>query len=179
MDRFTSPPTGKFSFLWSNRPDGTDKMLNKVLRLPAGTLTCKQLFIDRVTVVMKPTEAILRFDPPDHPNATWRAETFNMLVRLNGAAGQNNPLYVFRQGASTQQYPSQISNYGQSFVIDSDVEGDHDRWCLMYKPIRDHPIALDVNQMAEFDINIFFPLHGMNLPDYRIDSVLMEFSYQN
>ena len=179
MDRFNTPPAGKFSFLWSNSPDGSEKMLNKVLRLPAGTLTCKQLFVDRITIVQKPTEAILKFDSPDHPNATWRAETYNLFIRLNGTEGLNHPVYVFRAGASTQQYPSQISNYGQSFIIDSDVEGDHDRWCVMYKPVRDQPIAVNLKQTESFDISMFFPLHGMNMPDYRVDSMLVEFSYQN
>lgn len=178
MDRFTNEPTGKFSFLWTNNSAGDEKMLNKVLKLPAGTLSCKQLFVDRITIVMKPTESITRFDYPDHPNASWRAETFNLFVRLNATSSQNNPIYVFRQG-STQNYPSQISNYSASFVIDSDVEGDHDRWCLMYKPVRDYPIATSLSQQAEFDLSLFFPLHGLNLPDYRIDSVMVEFSYQN
>lgn len=179
MDRYTSNNTGKFAFSWSNNANGDAKMQSKTLRLPSGTLTCKELFVDRISMVMKPNAAILRFDSPDHPNATWKAETQLLYLRLAGNSTAQHPVYVYRDGADTQNYPSQMSNYSQSFTIESDVQGDQDYWATAYKPIRDYPIATDVNQMSEIDLTILFPMFGMNLPDYRVDTVLIEFSYTN
>ena len=176
MDRYNnSYSSGKFSFLWSNNAEGTASMLKKELRFPSGTLTCHQLAVDRVTVVMRPTASIQNFDAPDSNASNWQVETYNLFIRLNHSSSSQNPCYVFR--SDTQQYPSQLQSYGVSFIRESDIHGDEDSYALLYKPNRDSPLAVDVKDLDKLDLTLLFPLYGGNLPDYRIDSVLVEFSY--
>ena len=176
MDRYSnSHSSGKFTFLWSNNAEGTAPMLSKQLKFPSGTLSCKQLAVDRVTVVMRPTASIKAFDPPDTSASNWQVETYNLMIRLNHSSSSQNPCYVFR--SDTQQYPIQLQSYGVSLIREADIHGDEDSYALLYKPNRDSPLAVDVKDLSELDLTLLFPLYGGNLPDYRVDSIMVELSY--
>ena len=64
-----------------------------------------------------------------------------------------------------------------SLIREADIHGDEDSYALLYKPNWDSLLAVDVRDLNELDLTLLFPLYGGNIPDYRVDSIMVELRY--
>lgn len=187
----------KFSLMWSNNATHTRGMthyratLRDVMQihrsqqlLADGRLAC--LHLDQVQIVFRPSADIEpgEFIAGDTLDKTWRVETYQLMVRTH--PGVCHTLYVTAptdEVNTTAKQPLKAVHYSASLSLVPNVEGNEDYWVRTYRPIRDMPVAYQVDQMNDIEIELFFPLlmgdksaPSDRVPDYRILKVYCEFS---
>lgn len=188
---------GKFSIQWVNDPsDHKRNMTRHTVMLRRGHtthhgfagMTCKELYLDQVYIVFRPTSQITanEFVAPDANTYNWHTETDQLLVSID--PGFKFPLYSV--GSNTEDHvntaynPLAISSYSASLSVTPTPEGPEGYWCRTYRPIRDNPVAIHLKDISQLDIELLFPLlldNSINptlrqVPNYRILRVLCEFS---
>ena len=148
-------------------------------------LTCSELHLDQVFIVFRPTANITatEFTSGDSANINFRAETIQLLVRTQ--PGYSHVFY-FVPGDTADHLVSAISPirrllYSNAYTVTPDMEGAEDYWCRTYRPVRDNPIAVDMNNISDLSIELIFPLltnvaWNNHVPNYRILTVMCEFS---
>lgn len=152
--------------------------------LSDGRLAC--LHLDQVQIVFRPSSDINvgEFVTGDSLDKTWRVETYQLMVRTH--PGVCHTLYVTSptdEVATTAKQPTRAVHYSASMSLIPNVEGNEDYWVRTYRSVRDMPVAYQVDQMNEIEIELLFPLILADsnspldrIPDYRILKVYCEFS---
>lgn len=157
-------------------------------------LTCRKLHLDQVYIMFRPSTAIGEdeFMGSDATEKSWYPETQQILVHTT--PGVRN--VFFTVDPDTPSHVETISHPNRSLVYSAALSWipvtvtagtESNFWCRTYRPIRDLPVAFDLNQVTELDIELFFPLlqggSGNSapidltfVPDYRIYKVYIEFS---
>lgn len=188
----------KFSIIWANNVTRTRPMsryrvtLRDVMQMHASQHVLEDgrtatLHLDQVQIVFRPSSDIgsTEFWANDNTDKTWRVETYQLMVRTH--PGVTNTLYVTQPGAPdvevTAKQPLRAVHYSTALSLVPNVDGNEDYWVRTYRPIRDTPVAYQVEAMNELEVELFFPLIlGDNtapydrVPDYRILKVYCEFS---
>lgn len=196
--------TGKFSLQWVNdTASGFTRPMTSVrfnLRDPqggwglhgpsAGGLACERLHLDQVHIQFRPTTDIRidEFRAGDDDKKDWRAETQEVYVRCT--PGTRHPLLTrsLRQSISQESVrePNHSLTYSAALqVVPYTGLAEEDVWCRTYRPLRDLPVATDLSDCSELQVDLLWPLlqgHVMetawwNVPDYRILRVICDFSY--
>jgi hypothetical protein len=185
----------KFALMWSN--DATlhnQSMSQRTCTLRdvggrGGPLTCRELHLDHVQIVFRPTTDIgaLEFQSGDSALYTWRVETSQLMIRTK--PGQQHTLFTLGlnrandKGPVSNREPNRSVVYSQALSLAPDVQGTEDYWARTYRPMRDLPIAVNLQNVSELDIQLIFPLlfddalaPTASVPDYRILKVYLEFS---
>ena len=188
---------GKFSVQWINDPnDHGREMTSHTVMLRRGHSThhgypgmsCRELYIDQVYIVYRPTDQITvgEFVAPDNATYNWHTETDHLLV--NTSPGFQYPLYSVggdtADHVTTSYNPVSLASYSCALSVTPGGEGVEDYWCRTYRPIRDIPVATNLHDVNELRIKLMFPLLLDNtinqslrqVPNYRILRVLCEFS---
>lgn len=188
---------GKFSIQWVN--DATDHqrdMTRHTVMLRRGHtthhgypgLSCEELYLDQVYIVFRPTNQIgaSEFVAPDSTNYNWHVETDQLLV--NTDPGFKYPLYSVggdtADHVTTAHNPVSLTAYSCALTVIPGGEGIEDYWCRTYRPIRDMPIAVNLHDVNQIQLELLFPLLLDNsihpslrqIPNYRILRVVCEFS---
>ena len=184
---------GKFAVQWTNNATNNRAMsthhvdLTAVQRTHQGErgLSCKKLFLDQMYVMFRPTSDINagEFVAPDTNQFNFRAETTQMLVRID--KGFQYPLLAVPATTSTAKTSGIKTNipltYSTAMTVTPEIDGNEDYWCRTYRPVRDLPVAINVENWGDLKIDLLFPVLIDNpimqqVPDYRILRVLCEFS---
>lgn len=188
---------GKFSIQWINDPtDHRRNMSQHTVMLRRGHSThhgypgmsCKELYLDQVYIVFRPVNQIGagEFVAPDNNTYHFHVETDQLLV--NTDPGFKYPLYSVggdtADHVNTSYNPVSLASYSCAMTVTPNAEGTEDYWCRTYRPVRDMPIAANIHDVNQINIELLFPLllgNGNNpsirqVPNYRIMRVLCEFS---
>ena len=176
--------------MWTNNATHTRPMSNHRVTFRRDGFTCKKLHLDQIHIIFRPTTDIAptEFIGNDNNTKSWHAETMQLLVRTT--PGVQNTLFTV--DPSTPAHVETISQPNRSIVYSSalsivpNLNGTSDGptfWCRTYRPIRDLPVAVNLDQVTEIGIELFFPILFGNsnlpvtyVPDYRILKVYVEFS---
>lgn len=154
----------------------------------SGGLTCKYLYLDQVVIMFRPTADIVvtEFASNDGSQYNWHIETTNLLVRTH--PGQEHSFCVVDQSQSSSatrcHKPSHRLLYSNAYTVAPQIEGPEDYWCRTYRPVRDHPVAVYLQNVAELTVDLLFPLlyngtlNTFQVPDYRILDVICEFTVE-
>lgn len=190
MAENTKPSAAQFTVLWSNDNTHNRPMLQHSITLrdgcPSGGLYCGSLFLDQVFVLFRPNGDIAAGElvAGDTANYNWRAETSQLLIKTK--PGFSHVLYNVKPSAamSTGITPVRQILYSNAYALNQNMENVEDYWCRTYRPVRDTPVAIDLRNVSDLSIELIFPLLMDNpvlqtLPNYRILSVMCEFSYQD
>lgn len=195
-----------FSVLWNN--DSThpyDRSMSKhSLTLRDLPLRGRRLYLDNVFVRFRPAaemvDRTVAVEPPTVPPTTvlvpwpwapgdsaaqtWRTETSQLMVRTK--PGFEYCCYAVLGTHSDEKetglHPTRQLVYSGAYAACPSDEAS-DPLCRTYRPIRDVPVAhIDdalFHHHSELNIELCFPLLSLpQLPNYRILSVLCEFSVQ-
>lgn len=194
---------GKFAIQWSNDTANDYKqpmssrrfMLRRTMRTPEAYqgLTCQDLFLDQVYIMFRPTPFIAQaeFVAPDSSSFDWHSETDNLLVRIH--PGFEYPLHIV-SGTTNPDHHQTSNNPDQALIYSAALSVkesgaknlEEHYWCRTYRPIRDAPVASNLIDASEIQIDLLFPVlqdlltssnATRSVPDYRILRVLCEFSY--
>ena len=188
----------KFALGWNNNTQRNAPMSHRTVTLRdigphsfGHALTAQELHLDHVQIVFRPTTDIngAELMRGDSLNFTWRVETSQLMVRTR--PGQQHVLFTLNDlnglrdaGAPTNsREPHRSVLYSQALALAPDVQGAEDYWVRNYRPIRDLPIATNLQGVSELEVDLIFPLlfdeplaPSTYVPDYRILKVYMEFS---
>lgn len=179
--------TQKFSVIWGNETVKYSRDMSRhVLTLRKGINT-PALHLDHVQILFRPSHSIdlVEFQPHDSNTKTWRVETAQLMVRIK--PGVEHTLYTV-PASSTPTYeqtikqPVKAITYSSALSLVPATAGDEDYWQRTYRPIRDTPVAFDLEGITELEIEIFFPnllvdeSNFRTVPNYRILQVYCEFS---
>lgn len=181
-----NPSRNHLAIMWSNDATYSRTMTRHTLNLPNDPLDGSRLHLDQVHIIYRPTTDITVFTTGDDNTKSWRAETSQLYVRTTPgdrhtlfAVSSSSPLY--ETSASTSVVMP--TTFSAALTVVPDSEGSEDLWCRTYRPIRDLPVATNLQQCREITVELLFPLlmadHRTTLsqiPDYRIIKVLCEFS---
>lgn len=192
---------GKFSIQWSN--DTTDYkqpmssrrvMLRRNMRTHEAYqgLACRELYLDQVYIVFRPSNTITasEFVAPDAATFDWHSETDQLMVRIHpgfeypfhNINGNTNPDHVV-----TSHNPDQVLAYSTTMCVkESGTKNTDDHyWCRTYRPVRDAPVSGPLLDTSELQIDLLFPIlqnssnNQKTIPNYRILSVLCDFTYND
>lgn len=175
------PRQSAFTLMWTNNATHSDVMTSRRVLMRTwsapGGITCKNLHLDQVFIIFRPTSDIasLEFKTGDDDTKTWRAETLQLYVRMD--PGNEYPVFEGTQGSTPLTYSC-------AMAVTPDVEGVEDYWCRSYRPLRDLPVATDLHGCTEMRVELLFPTLFRNptpgtleqIPDYRILKVICHFS---
>lgn len=184
--------TQKFSVLWCNHTLTLNRDMNRHTFTLRKGLTGSRLHLDQVTILFNPSDKVqaagIPFAPGDNVDMTWRVETAQLLVRTH--PGVEHTLYA-NEGTITPLFeqslraPIKAVTYSSALALTPNVEGMEDYWQRTYRPIRDLPIAFDLDGVTELTVELLFPLLITStlaetlfstVPNYRILKVYCEFS---
>lgn len=189
----------KFTLMWSNNATFTRTQMSKqnfTLRdhigggdASHGGLTGKALHLDQVHIWFRPSAMITapEFVTGDSADYNWRVETYQLLVRVT--PGQKFTYYTIEQGTQggdtvTSRRPERNVIYSTAMAVTPAVQGAEDYWCRTYRPIRDMPVSVDLENVSQLSVEMMFPMlfqaigdtDYTSVPDYRILRVVFEFS---
>lgn len=183
----------KFALVWTNdsmthnQPMSRRTCTLRDVGGRGGPLTCRELHLDHVQIVFRPNADIgaLEFQSGDSALFTWRVETSELMIRTK--PGQQHTLFTMglnrANGPTSNREPNRSVVYSLALSLTPDVQGTEDYWARTYRPIRDLPIAVNLQNVSELDIELLFPLLFDDplaplayVPDYRILKVYLEFS---
>ena len=184
--------------MWSNNRSSYDRPISShslTLRDVMGSdsagssgLTCQRLYLDQVVIMFRPTIdiSLSEFASNDGSQYNWHVETTNLLVRTR--PGQENAFYVVDQSqsasGSTYHKPHNRLLYSNAYTVAPQIEGSEDYWCRTYRPVRDYPVAVQLQNVAELTVDLFYPmlyngvLNNFQVPDYRILDVICDFTIE-
>lgn len=182
----------KISVMWTNNATHTRPMSRHRITFRNDSLTCRKLHLDQIHIIFRPTTdiAATEFIGNDDNTKSWQAETMQLLVRTT--PGVHNTLFTV--DPNTPAHVEAISQPNRSVVYSSAlsvVTNNPDSgpafWCRTYRPVRDLPVAVDLDHVSELGMELFFPVLFGNrdnqvvtyVPDYRILKVYVEFSIDN
>jgi hypothetical protein len=201
----------KFSVMWANNTAFTRSMstFRVTLRDPMGDrsehtahggITCGELYLDQVHIKFRPTDTISTGEPPffaprefikeDDSTMHWRAETMELYVAITPGVRYSmftqraQTEYVDESENGTVVQPNRTLQYSSALYLTPGIGMDGDNfWNRTYRPLRDIPVAYDLNVVSELTIELLWPLlqgddrvASWQVPDYRILSVICDFS---
>lgn len=188
--------TGKFALQWIQQDPTRSRSMNTVrfnvreIQCAGGQgLTCEGLHLDRLLVWYTPNDAAIltgKFLGTDTNLKTWRAET--KIVNIRVTPGERFTLLT-RSKTSTDEdtvtHPTTHLIYSGSLHETPYTGGlNEDYWCRSYTPTRDSPVARNLHQVTELQLDLLWPLLQGDptapfpfVPEYRLERVLAEFSY--
>lgn len=194
----------KVTVVWTNNTTFSCPMSRHRVILRPDTLSFRRLHLDQVVILFRPSLVIgdSEFTASDSKDKSWYAETQQLLVRV--LPGVRNVLYTTdptlpgeqeNGGGASVSKPNQSIVYSAALTqvptsVNSSVESNY--WLRTYRPVRDLPVAYDVDATNELWIELQFPmLFGnhpagtaggaptsdfLSVPNYRILKVFCEFS---
>ncbi len=178
----------KLSVIWTNNTTHTRPISRHRVTLRNDGLTCRKLHLDQIHIIFRPTTDITsnEFIGNDNNTKSWQAETMQLLVRTT--PGVQNTLFTV--DPDTPAYVDTISRPNRSVVYSSALsvvpntaDAGPAFWCRTYRPVRDLPVAVDLENVTDLGIELFFPILFDNseqfitfVPDYRVLKVYAEFS---
>lgn len=180
----TQPSAQHFTVMWCNHPTNYDLPMvqhTAVLRgIGSGGihgLTCRNLYIDQITVMYREPTSITQFAQDDISAYTFDTETDNLHVMLT--PGDRYQAWAHRLGENDFK---PVYTYSGVFVrIPSSST-----YLKSYRPVRDLPVARNLHNVSNFQFHLQFPVLSMfnnsmktrDFPDYRIKYVIIEFSVE-
>lgn len=189
----------RFSLMWVNdstthqRPMSSCRMTLRDAGGDAqgqspGGLTCGALYLDQVHIQFRPSEEIAagEFQPGDSADKSWRAETMELYVRTS--PGRRSVCYVLGaqdpvQDAHGSVRPHVSLVYTAALHLVPDVGGSEGLSCRSYRPLRDLPIATNLQNVSELTVDLLWPLLQADprtatwyVPNYRILRVVCDFT---
>lgn len=189
----------RFSMMWVNDPTNYQRPMSTcrmTLRdaggdawgQSTGGLTCASLHLDQVHIQFRPSSDIdpTEFVPGDHPDKPWRAETLELYVRTSPGrrsvcytVGAKQPL----QASDGAVQPSVSLVYTAALFHVPDLGGAESLHCRTYRPLRDLPVATNLQNVSELSVDLLWPLlqgdpraASWYVPNYRIMRVICDFT---
>ena len=187
----TRPAQSRFTLMWANDADFTkDNMLRHtaVLRGVGESglhgLTCRNLYVDQITVVYRDPSAIDpgQFIPHDSASFTWNLET--QVLHLGVSPGLSQNAWTVKPNhPENVQHAYQFSNsYTQHNTGQMTLEG---YYVKVYRPTRDVPVAVNLQGVGNLSFHLLFPLIFLSptfpyvdMPDYRVQYVIVELAVE-
>lgn len=140
-------------------------------------LTCRNLYIDQITILYREPGTITQFAQDDNSTYTFDAETENLHVLVTPGdryqawahrIGENDFKPVYAYSGVFARIPSS-STYLKS-----------------YRPVRDLPVARNLHNVSNLHFHLEFPVMSMfnstlktrDFPDYRVKYVIIELSIE-
>lgn len=191
-----SDRTGKFALQWIQQDPTRNRSMNTVrfnvreIQCAGGQgLTCEGLHLDRLLVWYIPNDnakLVGLFQGADTNLKTWRAET--KIVNVCVTPGERYTLLTRSKTSddgATVTHPTTHLTYSGSLHETPYTGGlTEDYWCRTYTASRDSPVARNLNQVTELQLDLLWPLLQGDadapfpfVPEYRLERVLAEFSY--
>lgn len=187
----TTPSNSKLSVVWTNNAEFTRPMSRHRVSFRPEGLTCRRLHLDQVYIMFRPTTNIPddAFVGTDSKLKSWYAETQHLLVRTR--PGVVNTLFTV--DPNTPAHTETVSQPDRSVAYSGALTAvpttastgtEANFWCRAFRPVRDLPVAVDLDGVHELDIELFFPLLFGNdvtdfvpsVPNYRILKIYLELS---
>lgn len=187
MPVLTRPSFGRFVLMWANDPaySKTDMVKHTSVIRELGAqglhgLTCRQLYVDQVTIVFRNANKIpsVQFWPGDSAAYALDVETQNLQLVLR--PGLIHPVYVDQKSVRLDQqhyvYSSSLALHNNATVVDGYT-------MKVYRPIRDVPVATQYHNVGQLELELVFPILRMGgifaqIPDNRVAYVIVEFAYE-
>lgn len=187
----THPSSYQFAIMWRNNSTYSRPMSSYTVTLRDGGgtnnlagITAKSLHLDQVHIIFRPTSDMTTFEIGDDINSNWRMETTQLMVRTN--PGNQHILYATNsdqpESMSVVREPMRSVIYSAALMVTPDIDGVEDYWCRTYRTTRDLPVAENLINVSELNIELIFPLlfadnlRSTHVPNNRIIKVLCEFS---
>ena len=185
----TRPHHSSFTLMWANNATFTKNNMVRHTAVLRGVgegglhgLTCRKLYVDQITVVYRDPNSIqsTQFVAGDSVNFTWNLET--ILLHLGVTPGLvQNAWTVKPNNPDNVQHAYQFSNsYTQHNTGQISMEG---YYIKVYRPTRDVPVAVNLQGVGNLSFHLMFPMIFLSttfpyvdLPDYRIQYIIMEMS---
>ena len=184
----------RFSIQWVNdathqRPMSTCRMTLRdaggdALGQSTGGLTCGALYLDQVTVEMRPVADIgsTEFQEGDDAARDWWGPTTELYVRTS--PGRRSVGYVL--GATDPVLTTDGTVQPRASLVYTTALGltPDGGWVRTFRPLRDLPIATHLYNVSEVTVDLLWPLlqadkvnhHTWYVPNYRIARVLCDFT---